>query len=72
MIIKILICLGVGSRQIMPLADLVANWAPHFLGNPDHLDHIEKLDHLDHLDHPDHPDHLDYLDHQINLTNLTN
>ena len=32
MIIKILICLGVGSRQIMPLADLVANWAQHFLG----------------------------------------
>ena len=31
MIIISLICLGVGSRQIGPLADLAANWAPHFL-----------------------------------------
>ena len=57
MIIKIFICLGVGSRQIGLLADLVANWAPHFLGNPDHPDHIDNLDHLD---------------YQTNLTNLTN
>ena len=24
--------MGIGSKQIRPLSDLVANWAPHFLG----------------------------------------
>ena len=31
MIIEILICLGDGSRQIGPLADLAGNWAPQFV-----------------------------------------
>ena len=31
MIIKILICLGDGPRQIGPLADLAGNWAQQFV-----------------------------------------
>ena len=63
MIIISLICLGVGSRQIGPLADLAANWAPHFLGNSDHRDHIDNLDHLDHLDLEDSPAVLFHISH---------